>query len=924
MSGRARQTLFILIAGFFLLATAFWFARAPFGDWFFQKGVEAKREWRLETAINYFSWANFLKKSDNAIYEKAICHQLRGEFDFSQKELDKITEKGAKILNASGVNRFNQNEADEALNSHEQALKLSENQKQTAEILIDLSRVQYHTKGNHISAAKNLETALKLGRELNDENIEADALRNIGVVRWWFKGELDAPLNENYLPALELYRKTKNLRGEAITLSNIAFIHQFKGDLFKFLQLQNESLAIKEKIGDLAGLSDSYSALGTMYLDGEEFRKAREFLEKCLNIAKQIGYRLNQNDTESYLARIHSELEEYDTAIDLTEKILGREQANTVSAKYRMATLAAYYFHKGAAQKSLEIYQKVLEIERTSNERDARFEYWVLNYLGNVYLALDDFQNAEKYFREARLIDENREATDINRHLRPYIFQAAFWQKKGDFAKVFDLLTEAAEFESKVFSSIGTNLLAASEMRDYDQLFELLLDKQRDEKSARLAFRFLEQRRYRAFRNFIVQASEKNPKAKVSGEKEMLEKIRQISENLKQKNDSALQQQLEKTYGEYENLSLQNQLAEPSVRAVAQIRPAKLEEIQTHLDTQTAVIEYVFTREKVFALVLKRNEFRFLELPVTKANLKNKVKIFRNLLFEKRRNGQVSDEENSTNSDWFAVSESLRSSLIEPLKLDEVKRLAIVPEGFLHDLPFAALAKADGEKVRFLIEDFTVFYLPSATFLQKDFHQKDTNDAKNFFSFGINQTENLPDLRFAEEESAAVAEIFGGKSNVKNLATETAVKSSIPNANYLHFATHAVVEPNMPLLSRLVFAKSETDDGNLTTREIFALGLDAELVTIAACESGFVFSAEENITNRVGLTEAFLHAGAKSVLSSLLPVSDAATVEFMKDFYSNLKAKDKTEALAQSQRKMLHGKFKHPRFWSPFILVGKF
>ena len=920
-----RRKIFLPIIAFLILAIIFWFARAPFGDWLFRKGIEAKREWRLETAIDYFAWSSFFVKSDEAIFEKAIAHQLRGEFDLSQKELDKLPEKDAKILNASGVNRFNQNEADKALNLHNQALELAENQKQTAEILIDLSRVQYHAKGNHISATKNLETALNIGRTLKNETIEADALRNIGVVRWWFKGELDAPLSENYLPALELYRKNKNLRGEAITLSNIAFIYQFKGDLYKFLGLQNESISIKEKIGDLAGLSESFSALGAMYLDGEQRKKAREYFEKSLALAKQIGYKLSQNDTETFLARIHFELEEYDTAIDLTEKILEREKENPVAAKYRMSTLAAYYFAKGERQKALEIYQKALEIERNSPQRDARFEYWMLNYLGNVYLELNDLENAEKYFTEARTIDERRDANDINRHLRPYVYQANFWQKKGDLNKALALLKESAEFESKVFSSFGTNLLAAPDSQIYDELFELLLDKQTSEESAKLAFRFLEQRRYRAFRNFIVQASEKREATKNSTEKEkeVLTRIQQIVEKLRQKSDSVLQEQLQKTYAEYENLSLQTQLASPSVRAIAQIRPAKLEEIGARLDEKTAVIEYVFAKEKVFALVLSRNNFRFVELPVTKANLKNKVKIFRNLLFEKRREKQVSDEENSINSDWFAVSESLRNSLIEPLKLEGTNRLAIIPEGFLHDLPFAALAKADGENVRFLIEDFTIFYPPSATFLQRDFSRRDAENAERFFSFGINQTENLPDLKFAEEESVSVAEIFGGKSNVKTDATETAVKDSIPNADYLHFATHATIEPNMPLLSRLVFAKTDADDGSLTTREIFALGLDAKLVTIAACESGFVFSDEEN-SNRIGLTEAFLHAGAESVLSSLLPISDAATTEFMKDFYTNLKEKDKAESLALAQRKMIQNNFKHPRFWSPFILVGEF
>lgn len=927
MSGRARQTLFIVIASLFLLAIVFWFARAPFGDWLFQKGIEAKSDWRLETAINYFEWASFFNKSDETIFEKAICRQLRGEFDLSQKELDKLsveeTEFRAKILNASGVNLFNQNKADEALNFHIQASELANNQNLKAEILINLSRVQYHAKGNHAEAAKNLETALNIGRNLNNETIEADALRNIGVVRWWFKGELDAPLNENYLPALELYRKSGNLRGEAITLSNIAFIYQFKGDLYKFLGLQNESIAIKEKIGDLAGLSESYAALGTMYLDGGQRRKAREFFEKSLQIAKQIGYKLNQNDTETFLARIHFELEEYDTAIDLTEKLLERERANPVLAKYRISTLAAYYFYKGDFAKASDFFQKALEIERQTKERDSRSEYFVLNYLGKTYLELNDLENAAMCFDEARLIDEKRPANDIYRHLRPYVFQADFWQKKGDFEKALNLLNEAAEFESKAFSSIGTNLLASPETRDYEELFSLLLDKGADEKSVKLAFRFLEQRRYRAFRNFIVQASEKNQTSTTAAEKEkeILTRIQQIAEKLKQKSDSALEEQLQKAYAEYENLSLENQLASPSVRAIAQIRPASLEEIQSGLDEQTAVVEYVFSKEKVFALVLTRRNFRSVELPVSKANLKNKVKIFRNLLFEKRRETEVSDEENSVNSDWFAVSESLRNALIEPLRLEGANRLAIIPEGFLRDLPFAALAKVDGEKLRFLIEDFTIFYPPSATFLKKDFHRKDTN---NFFSFGINQTENLPDLKFAEEESVSVAEIFGGKSIVKSDATETTVKDSIPNANYLHFATHSVVEPNMPLLSRLVFAKSDTDDGSLTTREIFALGLDAELVAIAACESGFVFSDAENTseTNRVGLTEAFLHAGAESVLSSLLPVSDAGSVQFMKDFYTNLKEKDKAESLAAAQRKMIQNNFKHPRFWSPFILVG--
>jgi CHAT domain-containing protein len=129
----------------------------------------------------------------------------------------------------------------------------------------------------------------------------------------------------------------------------------------------------------------------------------------------------------------------------------------------------------------------------------------------------------------------------------------------------------------------------------------------------------------------------------------------------------------------------------------------------------------------------------------------------------------------------------------------------------------------------------------------------------------------------------------------------------------------------MPLFSRLLLKSTEKDDGNLTVREIFELGIETDLVTIAACEGAKSFSADSqelSEIDRIGLTEAFLHAGSKSVFASLAPVSDSATVELMKDFYTNLKTKDKAESLALAQRKMIQNNFKHPRFWSPFIMVG--
>jgi CHAT domain-containing protein len=144
----------------------------------------------------------------------------------------------------------------------------------------------------------------------------------------------------------------------------------------------------------------------------------------------------------------------------------------------------------------------------------------------------------------------------------------------------------------------------------------------------------------------------------------------------------------------------------------------------------------------------------------------------------------------------------------------------------------------------------------------------------------------------------------------------------------------------MPLFSRLLLAPTSTDDGNLTVREIFELGLRTSLVTLSACETGQSFSASGTDLveeDRIGLIEAFLHAGSNSVLATLWPISDQPTTEFMKRFYFQLREKETSaDALAITQKAVLRSEaavpasaqnlksipLSHPRYWAPFILVG--
>lgn len=916
------RKFFLPLSVIALLAIIIFYVREPFGEWLFEKGIEAKKNWQTEKAVGYFTWASRLNvRKNEADFEKAVCFQMLGEFIKSQTEFEKLLAESvvnqklhSKILNANGVNLFSQNLPDKALESHQEAFKIARligDKKLEAQILVDLSRVLYHAKGKFDEAEKHLENALQIGRELNDEQIIADSMRNLGVVLWWGKGELDRPLNDFYKPALELYRKNQDKRGEATMLSNISLIYSFKGDFYEYLKLQNESLQIRENIKDQAGLSESYRAFGAAYLSVRNIKKAREYLQKSVALSEKIGFRLMQNEAETYLAGVYAELGEHDEAIELFQKIYEREKNSPELAKNRLSSIGYCYLLKEEFENARQIFEQVLEMELKNERKDIRTLLAIYVFLGETFMRLGQTEKAKEVLQKAENLYKEQRGEIIQGLLSYAATQAEFAFEQKDTEKSRRFLREAAENELSLFALSGTNLITHPLARDYDRIFLLLLEKLDD---TELAFRFLEQRRYRSFRNFIVQSSSKNNTSAQTGdgEKKALAEIEKLKNHSKNNNGAELKERLLKAYGDYENAVLKDQFSKEIQKAITTAQPIDLNTARQNLDEKTALIEYVLAGEKVFAIVLTKNDLRHFLLPVSRSNLRNKTRLLNASIFAKIES-----------DDWQAIARSLRENLLEPLEKSDVlkdkNRLAIVPFGVLHDLPFAVLISNEN---RFLIEDYTLFFPLSATFLQR---KNSHSGTKKMVSFGINHTENLPDLKFAVEESKAVAEIFAGEAKVETQATETEFKNSISKTTHLHLATHAVAEAEMPLFSRLLLKSAEKDDGNLMVREIFEIGIETDLVTIAACEGAKSFSADsEDLIeiDRIGLTEAFLHAGSNSVLASLAPISDATTVEFMKDFYINLKEKDKTESLAQSQRKMLHGKFKHPRFWSPFILVG--
>jgi CHAT domain-containing protein len=98
--------------------------------------------------------------------------------------------------------------------------------------------------------------------------------------------------------------------------------------------------------------------------------------------------------------------------------------------------------------------------------------------------------------------------------------------------------------------------------------------------------------------------------------------------------------------------------------------------------------------------------------------------------------------------------------------------------------------------------------------------------------------------------------------------------------------------------------------------------LKTELITLSACETGINERSQGD--ELIGLTRAFLYAGAPSVIVSLWSVDSKSTEELMIDFYKRLKnGDDKATALQGAQKMIMEQKQSHPYYWAEFILVGK-
>lgn len=331
-----------------------------------------------------------------------------------------------------------------------------------------------------------------------------------------------------------------------------------------------------------------------------------------------------------------------------------------------------------------------------------------------------------------------------------------------------------------------------------------------------------------------------------------------------------------------------------------------LEEIQEALSEDTLLIEYYNDGEHLWAFTLDDKTIEVNRLQIHPTELEQLIRQLQvNIATAFKFDSRTSPASNLTRLGQ-RILQRLYSLLLEPLDLQQrkQKRLAIVPYGALHYLPFNLLY--DGSE--YLIERFELVILPAASLATPPGPER----TPGALVLSHSQQGRLPEI---QAEAQLVHHLMGGTIWMEESATRKTLQT--PPSQVLHIAAHGQHRLDHPDLSYVELA-----DGQLYTDDLLQQNLSYELVTLSGCETGraHVSGGDELI----GLGRGLLYAGAGALILSLWQVADSSTVRLMEKLYRTLRSgSSKAAALREAQLSFLtQDQELHPAFWGAFQLVG--
>ncbi|UII33692.1 CHAT domain-containing protein [Fulvivirga ulvae] len=909
-----------------------------------------------DSAIFYYHKAYELAKTngDTLLWLKSL--NMWGQQKLRQQDFKEVKAllgsqlEGIAYGQSFGVAYFDllktYNNSLRALNAYQQILKVVDELIELSpkvhgkdnEEMVDLLMTKGLMLGNlgiRDQARENLTMALNLSIKLYGESSmeTAEIYNNIGLV---FRSIND------YDAAMLYYSKTydivyglepENYYVLSIIKNNISRIYDQKGESEKALELVNEAIALNERSGQ--SNPSLFNNRGLILVSLKDYERALENYDKALSIRKSFT---PQNHLQ--IAYSHSLIGEANLKsgnIEIAEEnflealeILKSREIQSWDRYFIYMGLGDVAMKKSAPSRAIEYYNQAIgyffpEFHPIEAWENPDIQFAPYNY-GGIVISEALIKKGDALLA---MQDEDSDVVAAEKALACYMSALEAFKKQINAATSEDIKFSLSETGQKIY---------ASALKVAQRLYQLTGDK----KYASKGFEIME-----ANKAYVLY---QNLKSMPAGKKLLPNDLRNQYAILSKKTDNYKKSYLDlKKEGEKTDdirdsiIATEKQLDELNARVRKEfpryfdywvsVTQPELSKFQSVLGDNALALLYYEWEQGYFVLAISKHKtvFKYIDntspdqLQLETANLE----------------------------DYKVEGYSAYNQLIKPFvrEFPEVDHLTIIPDGKLNEVPFEALLIEEADEAAtfsslpYLLRKYTVSYNFSASLIVMNFLNDTKRMEGNMLAYAPSFSKssgpllatrsaadsalvkNLPLLPMAEKEARHVALLYNTEALVGSDATEADFKKRAPLAHIIHLASHAIVDHENPLYSKLVFSpgKDTVEDGLLHTYELYNMTLNADLVSLSACNTGIgKYYAGEG---PMSLARGFMYAGTPNVMMSLWSVPDQSTSTIMQSFYGYLKeGMSKPEALRKAKLDYLStadANTAAPYFWSGFVFIGK-
>jgi CHAT domain-containing protein/lipopolysaccharide biosynthesis regulator YciM len=830
----------------------------------------------------------------------------------------------------------------------------------------------YHKNGQYEIAVNYYQQALnhKAKYGAKEESL-ARAYLNVSAV-YAEMGEFQLSLKYS----LETLKRYQNVYGEDSrhtegAYQNVGRAYRSIGELEKAREYLEKGLSIAKEIyaGEAYSylLANSHMNLAAVWEQKEQLPKALEHYLKAFNIRKStLGIDNPETlEVQERLANIYLQTNQLELAEKMIRAVFNQRKKSLAPDHFKLSF--SYHYLGQLALKSRSEdpqphFRKALEICKQSyGEKHPRVAYFN-RMLAESHLANSQADSALVFVKRSFEANQ-KESGEVMSYLEwyeslleHYNVSTQLYQQTGDQQLLIASLELVKKCE-ETFTNARNEFFSESDKMTLSEyihqvffagikLCDLLHQKTNDRQYNELAHRFSENSKSA----LVLINLNKRKAVKVAGipdsilqkERVLVRKINQ----LKSGNTSLEKEdELFEANREYEAYTADLKTNYPKYYEAKYTMPmASIENVKAKLipNAKTAVVTF-FYNEEVFINVYTKSQFKFISQRADQVDVSELVRELQQAIKTK------SDEAYRT------AAHKLYQLLIEPVEqyfVEQnmaIERLILVPDGILGHVPFDVLLTEETNN-EIAYRDYPYLlrkYIISNNFslrLAIEAKQKKKHSKNMLIGFAPEFAEDKYVLSYAATDEAerergtiqnlpgatleveSITAMLKGEHCLSSCATESSFRAKANQFRVLHLATHALVDDVNPDYSKLVFSDNtdSTDDGFLHVFELYNMQLNADLVTLSACNTGFgTIRKGEGV---MSLARGFAYAGCPNLVMSLWPASDQSTAKLMQLFYKGIKeGKAIDEALRAAKLSYLESASDlgaHPFYWSGFVFIG--